>query len=76
MSFFFFKQKTAYEISACLVGSVPHPLNLPKGCKFAPRCKYCQQRCLEEEPELVNVTEEQQVRCFYPRKEERRANLK
>lgn len=57
-------------------GSVPHPLNLPKGCKFAPRCKYCQQRCLEEEPELVNVTEEQQVRCFYPRKEERRANLK
>ena len=57
-------------------GSVPHPLNLPKGCKFAPRCKYCQQRCLEEEPELVNVTEEQQVRRFYPRKEERRANLK
>ena len=59
-----------------ILGSVPHPLNLPKGCKFAPRCKYCQQRCLEEEPELVNVTEEQQVRCFYPRKEERRANLK
>ena len=57
-------------------GSVPHPLNLPKGSKFASRCKYCQQRCLEEEPELVNVTEEQQVRCFYPRKEERRANLK
>ena len=57
-------------------GVVPHPLDLPKGCKFAPRCKYCQQRCLEEEPELVNVTEEQQVRCFYPRKEERRANLK
>ena len=57
-------------------GSVPHPLNLPKGCKFAPRCKYCQKRCLEEEPELVNVSEEQQVRCFYPRKEERRANLK
>ena len=57
-------------------GAVPHPLNLPKGCKFAPRCKYCQKRCLEEEPELVNVSEEQQVRCFYPRKEERRANLK
>ena len=55
---------------------MPDPSNLPKGCKFAPRCKYCQQRCLEEEPELVNVTEEQQVRCFYPRKEERRANLK
>lgn len=22
-------------------GAVPHPLALPKGCKFAPRCKYC-----------------------------------
>ena len=57
-------------------GAVPHPLNLPKGCKFAPRCKYCQQRCLEEEPELGNVSENQQVRCFYARKEARRANLK
>ena len=64
------------EDKPILEGDLPSPLNLPKGCKFAPRCKYCQQRCLEEEPELVNVTEEQQVRCFYPRKEERRANLK
>ena len=57
-------------------GAVPHPLNLPKGCKFAPRCKYCQQRCLEEEPTLEKVSENQQVRCFYARKEARRANLK
>ena len=57
-------------------GAVPHPLNLPTGCKFAPRCKYCQQRCLEEEPEMTEVSDKQQVRCFYPRKEERRANLK
>ena len=57
-------------------GAVPHPLNLPKGCKFAPRCKYCQQRCLEEEPEMTEVSDKQQVRCFYPRKEERRTNLK
>ena len=27
-------------------GAVPHPLDLPKGCKFAPRCKYCTQRCM------------------------------
>ena len=57
-------------------GAVPHPLNLPKGCKFAPRCKYCQKRCMEEEPEMMNVSENQQVRCFYPRKEERHANCK
>ena len=56
-------------------GAVPHPLDLPKGCKFAPRCKYCQQRCLEEEPELVEVAPGQQVRCFYARKEERNAKI-
>ena len=52
-------------------GAVPHPLDLPKGCKFAPRCKYCTERCINEEPEMVQVNEEQQIRCFYPRKEDR-----
>lgn len=52
-------------------GSVPHPLDLPKGCKFAPRCKYATDKCREEEPGLVNVTEDQKVRCFYPKKGER-----
>ncbi len=52
-------------------GAVPHPLDLPKGCKFAPRCKYCTKRCMEEEPELVDISDEQQIRCFYPEKEAR-----
>jgi len=52
-------------------GAVPHPLDLPKGCKFAPRCKYCTKRCMEEEPELVSISDEQQIRCFYPDKEAR-----
>ena len=47
-------------------GAVPHPLDLPKGCKFAPRCKYATQKCMEEEPALVKVNETQQIRCFYP----------
>jgi len=57
-------------------GAVPHPLDLPKGCKFAPRCKYCTERCREEEPELKEVMPGQQVRCFYPREEERHADNK
>ncbi|MBR2788142.1 MAG: ABC transporter ATP-binding protein [Erysipelotrichaceae bacterium] len=52
-------------------GAVPHPLNLPKGCKFAPRCKYCTEKCLNEEPDLVQVNADQQIRCFYPKKEDR-----
>lgn len=54
-------------------GVVPHPLDLPKGCKFAPRCKYCTRRCIEEEPPLAKVADNQLVRCFYPDKEERRS---
>ena len=54
-------------------GAVPHPLDLPKGCKFAPRCKYCTQKCIDAEPELKQVAEGQYVRCFYPDKEERRS---
>ena len=65
----------ANERLDAIPGAVPHPLDLPKGCKFAPRCKYCQQRCLDEEPELTEVVPGQQVRCFYARKEERHAKL-
>ena len=52
-------------------GVVPHPLALPKGCKFAPRCKYATQKCMEEEPELLEVKPGQKIRCFYPEKEVR-----
>ena len=54
-------------------GVVPHPLALPKGCKFAPRCKYCTAKCMEAEPELKNMGNGQLIRCFYPEKEVRRS---
>ena len=49
-------------------GAVPHPLNLPVGCKFAPRCKYATDKCQKEEPELVEIEKDHQIRCFYPKK--------
>jgi len=52
-------------------GAVPHPLDLPKGCKFAPRCKYATDKCRTQEPELVEIEEGHQIRCFYPDKEVR-----
>ncbi len=54
-------------------GAVPHPLALPKGCKFAPRCKYATAKCIEEEPLLVEVNPGQKIRCHYPEKEVRRS---
>lgn len=50
-------------------GAVPHPLDLPKGCKFCPRCKYATNKCREEEPTLQSIETNHQIRCFYPRRE-------
>ncbi len=53
-------------------GTVPNPLYVPEGCRFAPRCKYCQERCKTEEPELLPVEDGHLVRCFYAEKEVRK----
>lgn len=61
---------TAKRLDA-IPGAVPHPLDLPKGCKFGPRCKYCTEKCREQEPDLVKVGDGHEIRCFYPEKEAR-----
>ncbi|NCC12861.1 MAG: ABC transporter ATP-binding protein [Spirochaetia bacterium] len=49
-------------------GTVPHPLDLPKGCYFAPRCKHATQKCRDEHPALLQVADSHTIRCFYPDK--------
>lgn len=49
-------------------GAVPHPLALPEGCKFAPRCKYATEKCHKEEPKLLEIEKGHEIRCFYPKK--------
>jgi len=49
-------------------GSVPNLINLPPGCRFAPRCqariKYTCTICAEVKPELEEVKPGHQVRCW------------
>ena len=49
-------------------GSVPNLVNLPPGCRFAPRCqarfKYSCTICAEVKPELVEVKQGHFVRCW------------
>ena len=55
------------EYLAQIQGSVPHPLKLPKGCRFSTRCEYATEKCRNEKPELVEVEEGHLIRCFYPK---------
>jgi oligopeptide transport system ATP-binding protein len=45
-------------------GSVPSLLELPTGCKFAPRCAYVIRECTEAEPALLAVNEAHGARCI------------
>ncbi len=48
-------------------GRPPDLVNLPVGCKFAPRCPYVQERCTEEEPPLAPAADpSHEFRCWYP----------
>lgn len=49
-------------------GSVPNLVNLPTGCRFAPRCKARVEHnlaiCTDNRPELIEVSEGHKVRCW------------
>lgn len=44
-------------------GNIPHILELPKGCKFNTRCTKVFDKCIEIEPELLEVEKDHFVRC-------------
>ena len=48
-----------------LEGDVQGAADLPRGCRFAPRCRFCRERCREEEPELRQVREGHLAACHY-----------
>ena len=57
----------------CIEGSVPPPTDLPTGCKFSTRCRYCTQKCIENDPPLFRMENGRRIRCFYFDKGERRS---
>lgn len=46
-----------------LDGDVPSPVNPPKGCHFHTRCKYCMDKCKEEDPIFKDYGSEHFVAC-------------
>jgi peptide/nickel transport system ATP-binding protein len=47
-----------------LEGEVPDPINLPSGCRFAPRCPKVMDECWDGEPRMYDVAEGQEARCI------------
>ncbi len=45
-------------------GTIPHPLNLPEGCKFNPRCSLADEFCRREEPMMQELERGHWVRCY------------
>ncbi|PCJ85105.1 MAG: ABC transporter ATP-binding protein [Hyphomicrobiales bacterium] len=39
-------------------GEIPNPINPPPGCFFNPRCPYANDRCRNEAPEMLPLTQE------------------
>jgi peptide/nickel transport system ATP-binding protein len=50
-------------------GTVPSPLNFPKGCRYSSRCQHAQPHCQEHVPELEQHVAGIYTACFYPEKE-------
>ncbi|MHA6260289.1 ABC transporter ATP-binding protein [Sporosarcina sp. CAU 1771] len=45
-------------------GNVPRPGTIKQGCRFASRCEFAFDRCLQENPELYETSTAHKTRCF------------
>lgn len=47
-----------------LSGETPTPIDLPRGCRFHPRCSEASEECKRKEPELQEVKKNHWVACY------------
>jgi oligopeptide/dipeptide ABC transporter ATP-binding protein len=50
-------------------GNVPSLRNMPKGCRFAPRCPFAMEKCFEQDPEFYEIEGGHKSRCWLHEKE-------
>ena len=59
----FTAEEKANKNRILLHGDVPSPVDPPKGCRFAARCRYATPKCFEEEPQWYEVEENHICKC-------------
>ncbi|MGN1389484.1 MAG: ABC transporter ATP-binding protein, partial [Bulleidia sp.] len=57
------------DVLEVIPGNVPSMNEIPKGCRFSDRCKYCFAKCREEEPEFADLGNGHFSRCWRCMKE-------
>lgn len=58
--------KSEERARVLLYDEIPDPMNLPSGCRFHPRCPYCNEQCKREEPALKEIEPDWFIACHHP----------
>jgi peptide/nickel transport system ATP-binding protein len=56
-------ERSRNQTLASIPGSPPNLLDPPPGCRFHPRCKFAQDLCKKEDPELLEVSPGHKAAC-------------
>jgi len=57
------KEQTGRQLQE-ISGMVPSPANMPRGCRFHPRCSHAMDRCREQEPPITRLGDHRRVSCW------------
>jgi peptide/nickel transport system ATP-binding protein len=64
-----------FEDLSSIAGTPPDLIDLPPGCKFHLRCPFADERCSQEEPDLIHIGPEHAAACFYWEEVEQQADV-
>ncbi len=56
---------TKRRTTPALVGDPPSPLDIPAGCRFQTRCAYRTEKCLTDDPQLIQLGDARRVACHH-----------
>lgn len=56
---------TKRRTTPVLDGDPPSPLDIPTGCRFQARCAYKSERCIKDDPALIQISNGRQIACHH-----------
>ena len=57
------RPRPGYRSDINIKGEIPSPVDIPRGCRFHPRCPYTFDRCISDDPMLIEVEKGHYVAC-------------